>query len=1163
MMSTLFRHIWHAIRGRGNSGRGHIRRRDGMARRRRLERPGKPQGARGRAPAARAARPALLALLAGSIALGGITAPAGPAPAQAAPAPPAAGVPAAAAAAGAAEEQPQSWLLKWSDPALAHELRGVEVLRRQEAAAVEEIRPAADAGEDVDAWLSRLRGEPGVEYVHPNGRVRVLAAAPQEGAVPSEAAQEAAADERTANAAPSVRSEEQPEPQGGLGPPALPEAPQTAASSDKLPAAVSDSLPATPSDSLPATLPDSSTAASSESTSAAPTETDSSAGQTSLGSQGADTGGTAGAAAGETAGQADAGKEPAYKGLAAGAASSGSAAIQSAQSAAQTSAKPNDPELGKQQHLQMIGAEKAWQTVRSNTDIVIALVDTGVDLDHPDLKDNLVAGRNLVHPKLPPEDDNGHGTSVAGVLAAVGNNGKGVAGVLWQAKVMPIKALDGQGDGTEKDLGEGILYAVNNGADIVVLSVGLYRYSPYMRDIVQYAESKGVLLVAAAGNDGIALGSKAEVKYPAAYPTVLAVGGAKADGSPDARSNGGPELDLIAPWTVYTTALGGKYHKEEGTSMAAPQAAAAAALVKALHPDWEPYQVRELLRQTAKDIGAPGVDNKSGYGLLRVDEAVNGQLSADPYEPNNGSGSAKPFPVFSEIAAELSSTGDEDWYAIEAPADGKWTIRYEGMAGDGAVPAVSVSLYTGGKLRQTENTKLSSDTFEFQAAKGKHMIRVRSESPIHRSGFRYKLISGFEVAADRYEPNDTFASAYVLQPKSQTIEGNFHQTADRDWFSIEFKQDGKLQLFVTTDTARIDPGLSFQRQGQSLKLYDEQREGETESSPVISVTPGKYYIRVHNAISTDASPTVGSYKLTVDYKPELSDPNEPNDKSYEALTITPGNEYVGVIDKKTDEDWFQFRLAKQSAVRLQITGVPTSSDLVLESFDKRMTRLMSANTGTSGKMSTRENVLEPGVYYVKLTSDKPFNSQYYRLSFTAEELVSGYKDIADHWARDAIAGMTRMGVVSGTGQYRFEPDRSITRAEAVVMLAKAYKPLASSAAGSKKFTDIKSSHWAYDAIMKAAQQGWVQGFPDGSFKPNQPITRAEMAVMIGRAEGLKPRIAYSRPFDDVAPYDWYAPMLNAMLADGKLKGVGERRFEPDGKASRAAFATLVYRYLTD
>lgn len=184
----------------------------------------------------------------------------------------------------------------------------------------------------------------------------------------------------------------------------------------------------------------------------------------------------------------------------------------------QVTAVPNDPLLVKQKkYLQQIHAEEAWDVPLNQKPITVAVVDTGVDLKHPDLEGRIGDGSNLLFPSLPPKDDNGHGTNVAGIIAANANNDKGIAGIAANARLMPIKALEADGTGGEAKLGEGIRYAVNHGAKIVVLSLGLNKYSPFMYDMVKYADDKGVLIVAAAGNEGMT------VKYPAAYPTVMAV----------------------------------------------------------------------------------------------------------------------------------------------------------------------------------------------------------------------------------------------------------------------------------------------------------------------------------------------------------------------------------------------------------------------------------------------------------------------------------------------------------------------------------------------------------------------------------------------------------------------------------------------------------------
>ncbi|GKU76929.1 hypothetical protein L3i20_v213260 [Paenibacillus sp. L3-i20] len=944
------------------------------------------------------------------------------------------------------------------------------------------MRPAKGSGEDADAWLRRLRSEPGIEYVHPNRSVSILSQNPVE--VVPESSQ--VPTEETDGGSSKVSSHESPSELF------VPPSAKSAASTDiKL--------------SLASKAP--------KETAKAPKET------------------------------AKAPKE-----------------------AAQTKAKAvtaNDPELAKQTHLVQIGALKAWSTVREQKDLTIALIDTGVDLDHPDLKDNLVQGANLVNPKKTADDDNGHGTSVAGVIAAAGNNNIGGSGILWNAKIMPIKALDKWGDGTELDLGEAILYAIKRGAKIVVMSVGLHRHSPYMQDIVNYAENKGVLLVAATGNDGVKSGTKAAVKFPAAYPTVLAVGGVQPNNRPDRRSNPGSELDILAPWNVYTTAMGGTYKKEEGTSMAAPQVAAAAALIMAKQPKLKPYQVRELLRQTAKDIGAKGADNTSGYGVLQLDKAVSTALSMDAHEPNERSQVAKPISLFSEITATLATNSDKDWFVVDVPSDGKLTLNYKGFPTSGSMtPVVQISHYDGSEPAQLEDIKLASKVVELTVRKGKQLIGIEFSSPNVGQQWTYSLTNSFAILPDAYEPNDRFNSAVQLDPKSQTIKGTFHQTGDRDWYIVDFPHDGKLELSLDTNSVRIDPGLSLQREGHSLILYDEHGEGMNEQSPVISITPGKYYIRIHNAIALEASPTIGHYTLKMHFTPELDDPNEPNDKSYEALLMSPGTEYRGVMTTASDTDWFQFRVSSQSIVSLSLSGVPSDAELKLEGLDKRMKIIASGNSGTLGNVQTTEQVLQPGLYYVKLTTNKAFYNQYYRLRLQVEELIFGFKDIKEHWAKNDIVSLSKQQIINGVGGYRFAPERSITRAEAVAMIVKAYKPLINQSI-TKPFTDVSSTHWANGAIQKAVQQGWVKGFPNNTFRPEQSITRAEMAVIIGHAEGVKARFPISRPFTDVAPSEWYSPMLFAMKVDGKLQGIQANRYEPYGVASRAEFTTLLYRYFKD
>lgn len=280
-------------------------------------------------------------------------------------------------------------------------------------------------------------------------------------------------------------------------------------------------------------------------------------------------------------------------------------------------------------YLGPLHAEEAWKwaAISGKRDVVVAIVDTGVDYQHPDLAGYVLPGVNLIQPSQPAHDDNGHGTRVAGVLLSMVNNEARTDGLV---RILPIKALDSRGKGEEDRLIEGMRTAIHKGAQIILLSVGLDNRSSAMQEVIQLAEEQGVLIVAAAGNDG------RDIKYPAAFPTVFAVGGADRDMRPHAKSNHGSELDVLAHWYVYTTIPGGGYDYDEGTSMAAPQVAGIAALILACHTDKRPHEIRSMLRRST-DVSAEQRNIYSGYGIVRADLALLLEQSEQPTIAGQGS----------------------------------------------------------------------------------------------------------------------------------------------------------------------------------------------------------------------------------------------------------------------------------------------------------------------------------------------------------------------------------------------------------------------------------------------------------------------------------------------------------------------------------------------
>jgi subtilisin family serine protease len=217
---------------------------------------------------------------------------------------------------------------------------------------------------------------------------------------------------------------------------------------------------------------------------------------------------------------------------------------------------------------------KAWQYTQGEG-VVIAVVDTGCDLDHPDLKDNLLEGINFVKPGTPPEDDNCHGTHCTGILVAE-NNDIGMVGVCPKAKVMPVKVLNSKGSGNLLDVAKGVVWAADNGADIITMSLGSPMKVQQVRKAIQYAASKGIPTFVAAGNAG----NTKEVFYPANYPETIAIGAIDENFNRAKFSNTGRNLDFMAPGVdIFSTVPDNWYATLSGTSMACPFAVGVATLV--------------------------------------------------------------------------------------------------------------------------------------------------------------------------------------------------------------------------------------------------------------------------------------------------------------------------------------------------------------------------------------------------------------------------------------------------------------------------------------------------------------------------------------------------------------------------------------------------------
>ena len=274
--------------------------------------------------------------------------------------------------------------------------------------------------------------------------------------------------------------------------------------------------------------------------------------------------------------------------------------------------------------IKKFNIENQWK-ISKGEGVKIAVIDTGCDLDHPDLKNNILQGKNFVNPRKDPWDINGHGSHTAGTIAA-DDNGIGMVGVAPKAKIIPIKALNDEGGGNVNDIVNAIIWATDNGADFISMSLGSPGQSIDLENAIKYAASKGCIIFCAAGNSGEAV----DIMYPARYDHTIAIGAIDKNLSRTAFTCSGETLDFLAPGhDILSCVPNGRYALMSGTSMSTPFAVGCAALLlsHARQVDHSPIALMlktsedyvKVFKKKAQHLTDPrysGIKKYEGYGIL-------------------------------------------------------------------------------------------------------------------------------------------------------------------------------------------------------------------------------------------------------------------------------------------------------------------------------------------------------------------------------------------------------------------------------------------------------------------------------------------------------------------------------------------------------------------
>ncbi len=502
---------------------------------------------------------------------------------------------------------------------------------------------------------------------------------------------------------------------------------------------------------------------------------------------------------------------------------------------------PDDPLYAGQWGLKKIGMEAAWDTTLGASAVTVAVVDTGVDLTHPDLAGQVDTAHDwdFVNGDSSAQDDDGHGTHVAGIVAAATNNAIGVAGVAPGCRILPVKVLDSRGSGDSGTVADGIKYAVDQGAKVINLSLGSASADSYLWDAVSYASMHDVVICAASGNNH----SQGGALYPARFEGVIGVAATANDDSHPDFSNAGPGVDIAAPGVDILSTYPSRFVPSgsvemSGTSMATPFVSGVAALVRSEFPTASAVEVEQRLEANARDLGAPGWDPYFGYGRVRADVS----LTAAPPPPDIDAVPATSLDLTPTVTGTLDFLADrDDTYRVDLQAGETLSAQLFGDASTDfdlylfapGATSVYASVPIGGSLFTTYPDAI---TFTAPAA-GTYYLDVRSSS----GAGSYTLRSGVAVDPDAEVPGTPLVSTPVTGTLTELVD-------QRDVYRVGLVAGETLDLSLTGPF-----GTSY-----AVEVYPPGIGSVSMSRPVVADFAGSY---PRNA--SYAAPTSGTYYVAV------------------------------------------------------------------------------------------------------------------------------------------------------------------------------------------------------------------------------------------------------------------------------------------------------------
>ncbi len=657
----------------------------------------------------------------------------------------------------------------------------------------------------------------------------------------------------------------------------------------------------------------------------------------------------------------------------------------------------------------------------------VAIIDTGISWEHPALSDiDVIYWRNMFDESNDVVDKHGHGTQIVGLLASNGRSGA-LKGLLPNAKYIILKGLNDNGETEDYVLARSIYRAVDYGARIIVLSLGISVNSDILKDAVDYAYDNDVLIVAAAGNN------TRQVQYPAAYPTVLSVGSVADNGVRSSFTPAGYELNVLAQGeqvNVLKLRSGTRY--ANGTSMATPMVAAFAARLIQESPTATIEEVMSYILFSSKNAhnwntqlayGEVDYDQLSGIGINKL---LQDQTNTTPARAINLSRSG----VFS---SRLTNSNQYRWYRIDPGHEGSITLTYRNRVNR----SLRLDVFDQ-NMRLLNSSWLASDGQKttFRVSREACYLRVgsdRANTPMTAS-----FILDYGIGADIWEPNNTPDRAVEL-PLQANISATLHTANDYDWFYVNVQEQGDLRILATGIPEHMDPILVIQK-GGTRHTVDYNAAGYSESF-YSSRELGTFYFGIR-----DYNGNVINYPYTVDVSFRLLNAAKYTDITYHWAESDIRYLYQeGIL---TDFSGTRFH-PNQAITRAEfISMIVTQMKLAIPKSNSRAFSDVPVNHWAHQAISTAKQY--------KLLNGYPdqtfrpnerisraeiailmYNAYQSQLPKTAYNTFSDVP--SNYWANQAISSLTRGQILQGYPNGYFYPNNSITRAEAAAMIARIMK----------------------------------------------------------------------------------------------------------------------------